>query len=317
MSYGNSDKEFYLALYLKLYKEQLEKVLGINLGEIELEKNIRGRKVDLYAITEDNRELYMELQLSKSDSTHLEQVSKIIEDKDINNIILIWGAIEFTSDMMDYIEEKVKVSGKNVKFLALKINTKLINYLNMLNKMFITDIVENLKILNEVDEHFKIKGIFYRLQDENNTVCTKKEKETLDLSRKQDVIKYLLNELRKQVHYYPSIHRDKQLDNGVITLAGGKANIYFMIGLNRRNMLFVELRFSELTKEIFYELAKSEEKINDKLDYMAEFDVVNLKLGTYIYFTNNNREMLIKRLVRTADKYIRCLTQYTFQNGTN
>ena len=80
-------------------------------------------------------------------------------------------------------------------------------------------------------------------------------------------------------------------------------------------MLFVELRFGEIAKDIFYELVKREEEINDRLDYMAEFDVVNRRIGTYIYFAKN-REILIKRIVRVVDKYIKYFTQYTFPSGT-
>lgn len=47
MSYNNSDKEYYYALYIKFYKEKIENVLNLKLESIELDKNYNGRKIDL------------------------------------------------------------------------------------------------------------------------------------------------------------------------------------------------------------------------------------------------------------------------------
>lgn len=316
MSIGNSQKEFYYALYLKLYKEELEKTLNVKLSEIELEKNIDGRKVDLCAVTEDNKYLFMEIQLSQSDAVHLEQL-KFIENQDLNNIILVWVATSFKTSLLDEMEERIKLSCKNICFVALKVNEKVIEYLKIINSIFVNEVIQNLKRLNQVDNHFKIIEIFYRLQDENNTICAKRQEEALDLNKKKDVMRYLLNELRREIYYYPSIYRDKKLDNNVIVLAGGKAEINYFIGLNRRNFIFIELRFGELTKEIFNELLKKEEEANDKLDYVSEFDVENRKIGTYLYFNNAKKEKLIKQIARITNKYIRYFAQYTFPNGTN
>jgi hypothetical protein len=317
MSINNSDKEFYYALYTKFYKDKIEEILNIKLNDMELDKNINGRKIDIQAIANGNKEVFMELQLNSSDNTHLNQLLKIIKESG-NKIILVWIATGFRASMLDEIEVKIKASGKNIRFIALKLNEKVIDYLKILNNMFINEVMENLKILNEVENHFEIIEIFYRLQDENNTTtCVKNSKETLILDTKQEVMNCLLKELRKQIYYYPSIHRDKQLDNGVIVLGAGKSGVSYFTGINRKNMLFVQIKFEENQRHIFQNLLEIKEKINDKLDYLAEFDVVNRKIGTYIYFTNNNREMLIKRIARIVDKYIRYFSQYTFPNGIN
>jgi hypothetical protein len=317
ISYNNSDKEFYYALFTKIYKNKIEDITKVNLNDIELDKNIDNRKVDIYAVTNENKEVFVELQLGITDSVHLNQLKTIIETQE-NNMILVWIATDFKVDMLNEIEKEIKLSSKNISFIALKLNVEVIAYLETLNKIFITEVIANLNILNKVDNHLKIIENFYRLQDESNIdVYAKKAEETLDLNNKHDVMKCLFNELRRQIYYYPSIHRDKKLDNNVIVLAGGKAEISYFIGISRKNMLFVEIRFGELVKDIFYELVKKEEEINDRLDYMAEFDVANRRIGTYIYFfSNKNKEVLIKRMARITDKYIRYFTQYTFSNTT-
>lgn len=316
ISYNNSDKEFYYALFTKIYKHKIEDIIKVNLNDIELDKNIDNRKVDIYAITNENKEVFIELQLGISDNIHLNQLKTIIQTQE-NNMIVVWIATDFKVDMLNEIEQEIKDVRKNIHFIALKLNIEVMAYLETLNKIFITEVIDNLKILNEVDNHFEIIENFYRLQDKNNTTTyLKKVEEPLDLNNKQNVMKYLFNELRKQIYYYPSIHRDKKLDNNVIVLAGGKAEVSYFIGINRKNMLFVELRFGEIAKDIFNELLKKEEEINDILDFMIEFDAVNHKIGTHIYFANKNREVLIKRIARITDKYIKYFSQYTFSNTT-
>lgn len=317
MSRDNSDKEFYYALYHKFNPGRLESILNVKLSEIELDKNFNGRKIDLYSATEDGRELFMELQLNQSDNVHLEQILKIVENEDINNILLVWGAIEFRDDMLKIVEEKINKSGRNICFTALRLNEKITDYLSILNDTFITKVVDKLNILDGVENHFTIKAIYYRLQNEDKPVCCKKQDEDIDLSKKEYVIKYLLSQLRRQVWYYPSLHRDKNLTNHIIVLAGGKSDINYFIGLNRKNMLYVEIKFGEKRKDIFELLLQDKEKVYDRLDYMAEFDVENRKIGTYIYYSSNKREMLTKQISRVADKYIRFFCEYTFPNKLN
>lgn len=312
MSYKNSDKEFYYGLYHKLNPEKLERILNVKLGEIELEKNFNGRKVDLYSFLCDGRQLFLELQLSPSDNIHLEQITRIIKSKEINNVIIIWVATEFKTTMLGEIEKIINVSCKNIYFMALKLNEKLIGYLQVLNNIFVNQVIENLKILDEVENQFKIIEIFYRLQDENNVLCSMEKEVVLDLNNKQDVMQYLLQELRRQIAYYPSIYRDKRLENNVIVLGAGKAEINYFIGLNRRNQLYVEIRFGEKQKQLFESFMKREDEVCDVLDYMAEFDTENRKIGTYLHFNNNKRKMLIRQIARITHKYIQFFSQYTY-----
>lgn len=180
MSRDNSDKEFYYALYHKFNSGRLEDVLNVKLGEIELDKNFNGRKIDLYSVVDDGRELFMELQLNQSDNVHLEQIIKIVENEDINNILLVWGATEFKNDMIEVIEQKINESGKNIRFIALRLNEKILDYLNILNDTFINKVIDNLKILDEVENHFTIKAVYYRLQNEDKAMLYKKQDDTLD-----------------------------------------------------------------------------------------------------------------------------------------
>lgn len=315
MSFNNSDKEFYYSLYLKFNRQRIEQILNIEIdGDIELDKNFNGRKVDLYSVLKSGRELFMELQLSQSDNIHLQQLIRIIEQPELNNYVLVWGAMDFKEDMLKEIEQNINNSNKNIHFVALKLNEQVMNYLHKLNNMYVNEVIDNLKILDDLRIHFTVKEIFYKLRDEKNVACKKEIAEVFDLSKKQDVMKYLLKELRRQIAYYPSIHRDKQLYNNVIILGAGKADINYFIGLSKKNLLYVEIRFGEKQKNIFETIMEREEEICDELDYMAEFNVENRKIGTYLYFSHNKRNILIKQIARMTHKYIQLFSKYTFLN---
>ncbi len=310
MSYNNSDREFYYALYVKFYKEKLENVLNLKFDSIELEKNFNGRKIDLYSILEDGRKVLMELQLNKSDNNHFEQIKNIIKAKELNNVVIVWIALEFKSVMLSKIEEEIQLSTKNVHFIAIRLNEQIIPYLHILNNTFINNVVENLSILNEVKSHFTIEEIFYRLQNNENDI----QSNTLEITKKEELMKSLLVQLREDIYYYPSIHRDKKLCNNVIVLAGGKADINYYVGLNRRNYLYVEIKFGLKQSEIFNFFLANKEDICDQLDYMAEFDVENMKIGTYVYLRSNKKKLQIKQIARIANRYIKLFSPYLYPN---
>lgn len=312
MSLNNSDREYYYNLYLRFHKYKLEEVLGINLSELELEKNFNGRRVDIYTYS-DERDTFIESQITSADTKHLNQILHIIQDNEVNSCIVIWIALSFKPFFLDRIEAEIKKVKKNISFFALELNSEILDYLNILNTLPILEVVDNLKILNNVKVHLKLIQSFYRFQniDEQGNPKITEVSRPLDLSIKGDIMQCLLNETRKQLGYYPSIYRYKKLDNSVIVIAGGKVDVNFYLGLNAKNYLYVEIRFQNSAKEIFNRLLEIRDTICDKFDYFTEFDCQNSKIGTYIYYRQRNRELLIKQIVRITDKYIRYFTQYT------
>ena len=44
------------------------------------------------------------------------------------------------------------------------------------------------------------------------------------------------------------------------------------------------------------------------------FDIENRKIGTYLYFSHNKRNILIKQIARMTHKYIQLFSKYTFPN---
>ncbi|QRG65967.1 hypothetical protein [Brevibacillus choshinensis] len=65
MSIKNSQKEMILTLYLKKYKGELERVIGLELSNIELERSNGGKKIDYYAVNKHRRlEVFLESQVT-------------------------------------------------------------------------------------------------------------------------------------------------------------------------------------------------------------------------------------------------------------
>lgn len=314
MSYNGSDKEYYLALHIKFYKEMLEKIINLEFtGDIVLDKNFNGRKVDIYSILSDDRELFMELQLNKADMTHLKQLIHIIENDDLNNYVIIWIALEHDDKFLKQIEEAIENTNKNICFYALIINKEIVDYLQKINEMNINDRVDNLSMLNSVNNHYFIKEIYYKVKNIMNLKPYKKEIINLNLNNKFDVMQKIYKKMQEEVYYYPSIHRDKKMDGHVITLGGGCCDTYYFIGINRKNYLYVNLKFCESQNELYEMLLNKKDEINSEFDYMTEFNIDERKISTFIYF-DKKRDLRIKQLVRIVNKYIRYFSPYLYKH---
>lgn len=312
MSYRGSDKEFYLALHIKFFQEKLEKTINLKItGDIVLDKNLNGRKVDIYSVLSDDREFFMELQLNKADITHLKQLVHIIKNEYLNNYVIIWIALEHDDSLLKQVEDVIENTNKNICFYALTINRELIDYLQKINEMNINDRVNNLNMLNSVDTHYLVKEIYYKVKDELNLEPTKKVEVSIDLENKYDVMKMIYMKLQEEIYYYPSIHRDKKIDGNVISLGGGSCDTSYYIGINRYNFLFIDLKFGESQNELFEILLQQENEVNSKFDYMTEFNIDERRISTSLYF-DKKRELRIRQLVRIVDKYIKYFSPYIY-----
>lgn len=313
MSLYGSDKEYFMCLSTKFNRKQLEQALNIKMtDDIELEMNLKGRKVDFYTLLEDGRPLYMELQLGKSDKTHLRQVVHIISNADSSNYVLVWIASEHNEEFLQEIYKMIDSSNKSICFFALCINSDLIPYLDIINKLQMKDIVKSLTILDNVQKHYSFYAMYYRegfhykkVRESRNPV-----NKECDLNNKQDVMQRILMMLRKEIIYYPTIHRSKKMDGNVISLGSGREGIVYKIGINRRNFLFLELSFSDNNRGIFEDLLAIREEIYDNFDYLVEFNVEDGKIATYIYYQVSRGEMKLKILVRMVKKFIDYFSDY-------
>lgn len=313
MSRNGSDKEYFFSLSIKFSRQQLEKTLNVKMtDEIELDMNYHGRKVDFYTLLEDGRPLYMELQLGKADETHLKQVKHIIENVDSNSHVIVWIASEHNEVFLQEIYNRIDTLNKSICFFALCINSDLIACLDIINKMTMKDIVKSLPILENVQKHYTFYAMYHRegFHYKKGGELRNNMKKEYDLTNKNDVMQKILVMLRKEIFYYPTVHRSKKINGNVISLGSGREGIVYKIGINRRNLLFLELSFSDNNQEAFEDLLAIRDKIYDKFDYLVEFNVEDRKIATYIYYQVSRGEMKLKILVRMVKKFIDYFSDY-------
>lgn len=320
MSIDNSKKEFYYCLYLLKHKEMLDNIVNTKLNKeaFILDKAVNDRKVDIYTITEDNREVFIEVQLNESDYKHLEQLKKIIDNKDLGNYILVWIASSFTDSMLDEIQELINKTTKSICFYAVEFNEKVIGYLEKLNILDPLSVYENMEILDLVDNNLNTVAINYRKKSSyKDDIKYFPPNKVNTLYSKQDIVREMLSEVRKQIYYYPNVYVDKNLDNNVIVLGTGKSDVDFALGINKKYIIFIELRFSPNTQDIFNMLWEMKDQIDDIFDYRIEFNHDYLRLATYIFCREKNRDQIIKQAVRMLDKYIRFFVKYIVDYNSN
>lgn len=313
MGYGN--REFYYTLFLRFNKSELENTLKCKLQEVELEKPYLGRKLDIYSTTYDGRAVIGEVQLSQSDNIHLSQLLTVIDMKDnVSNLVLFWVALEFKTELLDVIRDRINKSDKNIQFVALKLTEKVLHpeYIPHLTTLKTIDIVKNLDILKEINTHFRVKEFYYRMQNENTVDKRIDTAIFMDkLDEKEKILRCLMKEIRSEVYYLPTVYRSKKMDKYVIVLGAGINDASFFIGVDRNNVIYLELRFTPNTKQIFERIVKDKEKIDDMFNYLIEFNYDYYKLGSYFHIRERNRELVIKQVARMLHKYVMCFTEYT------
>ncbi len=297
-----------------MFPEALERLLRLKLHCIELDKNLENyRKVDIFALA-DNKEVYMEVQLSSADNIHFSQLEKIIQSTKRNNYILVWLASDFSCDYMEKIYMTIKKSGKNIEFYAIRINEN-IRELDILNSLHPFKLMINLSMLHSVKEKLKIKESRYIEMEDG--IITADNKDFNDIKAKEnpkeELLGQVLEELRKEINWYAPIFKNKSVTSRVINIGSGKSDVSFGVGINRHNELFVHLRFNDNVNEMFETLLKSKDKIDSDFDFLTEWEVNFRKIVTYLYWDKKKQDVIIKRLVRITAKYIRYFLDFIIQ----
>ena len=303
MNTNNISKEFVFGLFLKFFPQVINNLTGLNIRNLELEKRFYDRKIDAYTKTTD-RQIFIENQLTRSDNTHLQQIEFIIENvTEKENISIIWTAESFDEDMINDVEDKIQESKKNIEFIAIKINNELIQTLDefmFINQFNIIEKLDMLLLENKLEIVARYYRKYYQVQD-----FQKGNIEEKSLTEKQKIMIKILEEVRKQLHYFPNVHREKKMDGNVLTIGGGKSDVIFGVGVNRYYEIFIELRFNQGAREVFNILYREKDRIDDYFDYLLEWDTQLYKIYSSYPYTGENIDRIIKRQVRLLDRLVK------------
>lgn len=302
MLFSKGKKEFILSLFFKFYIGVLSDLTGYEMDELELEKNLFGRKIDSYSRLKD-REIYIEAQITTADLKHIKQINCIMENvPSCNPTTIIWFASYFPEDMLNQVQNKILKYKKNIEFIAIKIQPTIIQTLEILDQINELNIIENLSIL-KMDAGFEVIRRFYKSFHNNLVLSPGKE---LILSKEEKLMNDILAELERQLYYYPNVYRDKKVNSKVIIVGAGKSCLTYAIGVNKDNQVFVELRFTSNNRQLFNNLLKKRHEIEENLDYQIDWDLSNYKIYSHCPF-HGNKGRVIKQQVRVLDKLIRTI----------
>lgn len=307
MSTNNVNKEFIFNLFLKFYPEVMSNLTGYNLIDLELEKNYYDRKIDAYTKL-DNREIFIESQLTKADNQHFAQIEYIIDNLTRDNeATIIWISKEFYENIINEIEEKIKNSEKNIEFISIAINDDLLDELDLFSNINEFEIIENLHRL-QPKLRLEVVSRYYR-RFASNEIHSQETIQPKFTTEKEEIMQKILEEVRTQLHYFPGVYKERKMDGGILVLGGGTSDIVYGAGINRRNQVYVELKFNENTKEIFDLLYERKDEVDNYFDYLIDWDCEYYKIYSS-HFYCGNLERVIKRQVRILDRLVQYFTRF-------
>lgn len=305
MSINNSKREYLYSLFLKFHKDIIEELISEKVDDLILEKTYVTRKVDISCIDIRGRIVLIELGLRPSDYTHYKQVNELIQQYIEENIsiIIIWGALTHNAEYIENILLKI-IKHPNVEFFAVGINEEILPILDKINSAQSKHQIEMLDSLLKVKEQFKI----YRSLRTNINYDTSQivKIESLEYTEKQKILIRIIERLRTDCMEYPNVHQYKNVNSNCFILGSGYQDINFKVTIDRAWVLSIELVFCQSsTKKIFEYLYSNKEEINDKFDYILEWNTKFYKI-----YTNINRvsskitDIDINRFCRIVKRYL-------------
>lgn len=305
MSINNSKKEYLYSLYTKLYREEIEKILCTKFKSLHLEKKYGRRRVDIVGSDENGTRYLIELALKSEDETHFRQIQELILEDIMEKTVIVWCATSFTEKYLKELIKLVSISEKNIKFVAVKINYKLIEILDDINKCHHLEQVAMLGELRRIQSHFEvIKGI--ECYDNKEILSAEIIDSEIIYSHKEKVLIEILRRLRIDSYNHANVHQFKDVSGNCFTIGSSYSDIVYRISFDRKMRLGIELVFSQLnSKQVFLKLLKIKEHIDDYFDYQTVWDSKFQRIGTYLPFWNSNdSDRQIYIFCRLVKKYL-------------
>ncbi len=304
-----TNREFILNLYLYFNPSVIGDLIGYNIDNVKLESNYNGRKIDILADS-NQKKVFIETQITKSDDTHLNQIKFIIDNVDANShTVIIWIANSFHELMLDNIVEYIRDSGKNIEFVAIDLVSNVDSILETLQEFGEFGIVENLWRLDDVIE-LDVVSKYYRKT--NTNIVSENSIQEENKNEKEIIMEKILEEIIRQLFYFTNVHREKKMDGNVIVLGSGYGEINYLVCLNRYNNLTIELRFNNNTKEIFDKLLKHKEDIEEVMDFVIDWDYQLFRIYSEQAYQGgeSNKDRIIRQQVRVLEKLINYFTKF-------
>lgn len=318
MSYDGSKREYLYSIYLKKNPMELARKIGLELNEedIMLERVYKNerykRRVDISAICKSRR-LFLEIQLSKSDAKHYNQIVELINLVNQESTVIIWVATGFIVEHMTKLMQLVLLDSKNIELVFLKLNDEVIQPIEEINRCEESKQIEMLGKLNNIKTHFELINVmknFNSIQVNEVKYNSLKEKYTY----KQKILIKIIELLRQDCKEQANVYQYKDVSRNCFGIGSGVGGLDFRVMIDRKNRIGVALIFSNVkTKSIYYKLKAKREEIDDEFDYMLTWNDKFEQISTFIsigWFADKEKmvlifERIVKKYLYGFDKFLK------------
>ncbi|NNU78167.1 hypothetical protein [Clostridium estertheticum] len=321
VSFDGSRKEYLYSIYLKKNWGELSKKIGADLKEddIMLEREYRNERYKRYAdisgIDEKGRRLFCEIQLSKSDEIHYNQIVQLIDlGRNEESTVIIWIATGFNSVYITKLMQLIICnSGKNIELVFLALKYDVIELLTEVNQCEQIGQIKMLNRLNDIEEHFILKN---GIKNYNGIkVCSAKDIPLQEAySYKQKILIRIVKRLRQDCGDYGNTYKYKNVAGNYFIIGAGYGGIDFKITADRKHRIGIVLAFSNVkSKKIYFELKKESKTLNDQFNFMLTWKDEFEQISTFLsfgWFSDKEKMILIfgrivKQYLYGFDKYLK------------
>lgn len=232
----DEERENIFSLYQVLFPELLSSLIGTSIKHLIQEFPLNNRKIDVYGMAGGtNEDVFVEIQLGKADSRHLEKIKGIIDDIEKGSVI--WEASSFAGReyFIDEVIEFAKRLNKQLDIFFVQISPSVIPILQELASVYPLDLVTNIPLLTQVRESLK-KVREYRNRGDLTEINEAQGSGQLSIlgpyfpepiTSRLGANKYILQQIRNKIPHFPGGYRAKsRLDTNALTFGAGHGNIY-------------------------------------------------------------------------------------------
>lgn len=316
MSINGTEREFYFNLYLRDRKFLLENVTGVGLADLLLEKPWEeGLKLDISGYDRGlGIQFIVETVLARSNVTHQQKVQSILDHLDAGNVV--YQATSFQDKNVRELEERVFGCKKPIRLFLVQISHEVLEPLEQLNRMHKLEVYWHLAdTLDKVQKPLSLYKTIENPQFASLKPQPLPKMQGYDFSRRTDVKKYLLYELRRRVPSFLPVQREKNFaehDPTIIYLGGGRSGIgYFLSAMNGRGQALVELMFGEANSHLFQLFAMKPWLLQEKIDARVEVDE-NLMCISCRFTAHEDVRKTVRELARIFEGMVQEITYDLF-----
>lgn len=303
----NKYPEFFLNCFIKLIdSSSISSMIGSEDLSLELEFPLselncsyRGRRVDLFARDELNREVYVECQLGPSDDKHLSQNKNLVDCSD--NSTIVWIASSFSEQHKRSLLEYVVSSRKSIDIYFVEISTELTFRLESLRDVPFKNIRENLHILKEEPDRFLLNDVY---KSDSRSSCPAPiplpSAPTSELEAVNRKIMFIANIYSNNLNF--SRYRGN-LNTREVSVGGGRAGIalYFCY-MSLEGSTYVGYRFSQEGTRFFYILLENKAMIERYVGETLFFNVEEKRIIIYFNEESSSENVRILWIVSRLNK---------------